>query len=146
MTEQQGATRGGIHRIVGRGSDVAIEVEGPTMEACLAAAVEGFAAALAAVDPGTRRQRRKIAVPGDAPADLLVSLMDEAILLLDAEGLLAVGLTSPRRDGDELRAILDVVALDAVRVHGMAPKAATWHGARLARSDDHWTGSVMLDL
>lgn len=148
MTEDQhdDPTRGGTHRIVGRGSDVAIEVEGPTMEACLAAALEGFAAALATVGSDTQRQHREITVAGDGPADLLVGLVDEAILLLDAEGLLAVDLRGPGVDEDGLHATVDLVALDAVRVHGTAPKAATWHGARLAGTGDRWTGHVMLDL
>lgn len=148
MTEHERGdpTRSGTHRIIGRGSDVAIEVHGPTVETCLRAAVEGFAEALATVEPATPRQHREITVAGDEPADLLVGLIDEAILLLDAEGLLAVGLTNPWLSGAGLRATVALVALDTVRVHGTAPKAATWHGARLARSGDRWTGHVMLDL
>lgn len=148
MTEEErdDPTRGGTHRIVGRGSDVAIEVDGPTLEACLAAAVEGFASALATVAPGAPRHQQPVSVPGDAPADLLVGLIDEAILLVDADGLLAVRLARPRLGGEGLRATLELVALDDVRVHGTPPKAATWHEARLAPTGDGWGGHVMLDL
>jgi SHS2 domain-containing protein len=140
------AERGGTYRIVGRGSDMAIEVTGPTAEACLAAAIEGFAAALAEVDPSVDRRREPITLPGAAPADLLVDLIDDAILRLDADGALAVGLTDAQVDDDGLRGALEIVNLADARVHGAAPKAATWHGARLERTSDGWEGHVMLDL
>jgi SHS2 domain-containing protein len=141
-----GAGRGGAYQIAGRGSDLAIEVTGPTAEACLAAAVEAFAAALAEVDGSVDRRREPITVPGTAPADLLVDLIDEAVLRLDTDGALAVGLADAQVDDDGLRGALEMVDLADARVHGTAPKAATWHGARLERTGDHWEGHVMLDL
>lgn len=138
---QQGAT----FRLAGHGSDLAIEVMGPDAAACLAAAVEGFAAALADVDPSVDRRREPITLPGSSPADLLVGLLDEVILRLDADGELAVGLADAQV-GDQLRGVLEVVDLGDATVHGAAPKAATWHGARLARAGARWEGRVLLDL
>ena len=140
------APGGGSYRIAGRGSDLGIDVSGPTAEACLKAAVAGFAAALAEVEPTVERTRRPVSVVGDAHTDLLVGLVDEAILRLDADGELAVGLTDVDISGDGLHAVLEVVDLAAARVHGAAPKAATWHDARLEPAGDHWDGHVMLDL
>lgn len=136
----------GRYRISGRGSDLAITVSGGTVEACLAAAVEAFAAAVADVDPSTARRREAIDVPGSSPADLLVDLLDEAILRLDADGDLAVGLVDPHVDDDGLRGALQLVSFRDVRSRGVAPKAATWHDARLDETGDGWRGHVMLDL
>ena len=139
-------TAPGTHHVVGRGSDMAIEVSGATAEACLAAAVEGFAAAVGEVNDSAVRRRVRVEVDGDAPAEVLVGLLDEAILLLDADGVLAVGLHEPRLGRDGLRGELDVVDLHDVRVTGPSPKAATWHDARLEPSGNGWRGAVMLDL
>lgn len=134
------------YEISGRGADLAIDVAGPTVEACLGAAVEAFCAALAEVEPSVGRHERFVTVAGDAPTDLLVGLMDEAILHLDAEGQLAVRLVDARIDDDGLHGALEVVDLQDVVIHGVAPKAATWHGAHLTPDNGGWTGHVMLDL
>lgn len=136
----------GRYRLVGRGADLSIEVSGPTAEACFASAVEGFAAALTRVESSVDRQHERITVPGREPEELLVNLLDEAILRLDADGQLAVGLDDVRLDGDGLHAWLELVTLADVRIHGAAPKAATWHEVRLERAGGRWQGHVMLDL
>lgn len=42
---------------------------------------------------------------------------------------------------------IDVTGATAeVARRGSAPKAATWHGARLEPDGDHWTGHVTIDL
>lgn len=135
----------GAFDIVGRGSDLAIRVRGRDPVACLAAAVEGLAASVAEVGPGVERRRVPLRLPGDQPAGLLVALLDEAIALLDAEGLLAVGLADAALD-DGLRGELVLVDLGGVVVHGDSPKAATWHDARLEPVRGRWEGSVTIDL
>lgn len=134
------------YELVGRGSDLAIQVRGPGPEACLVAAIEGFGASLADVEAGTDRRRRPVEVDGATPAHLLLALMDEAILRLDSDGELAVALEDTRIDGDTLAGTLEVVWLDEVQVHGVSPKAATWHDLRLEETADGWEGHVMLDL
>ncbi|MDP8978004.1 MAG: archease, partial [Actinomycetota bacterium] len=132
---------GGAFELVERGSDLAIRVRGPDPPACLAAAVEGLAASLAEVGPGVGRRRVPLRVDGDRPVDLLVSLVEEVIGLLDAEGSLAVGLAA-EPDDRGLRGELVLVDLDDVVVHGVPPKAATWHDARLDPVGGRWEGSV----
>lgn len=139
-------TRTGTYRLVGRGSDLGIDVTGPTAEACLTAAVAGVAAMVGGTDDAARRHDASITIVGDAPVDLLVGLVDEVIVRLDADGQLAVGLRDVGIDDNGLRGVLELVALEDVARHGRAPKAATWHGARLERDDDRWTGHVMIDL
>lgn len=140
------ATPTGTYHVVGRGSDVGIDLTGPTPEACLAAAVAGLGAVVGEARDTAGRRDEQIMIAGDAPADLLVGLVDEVIARLDADGELAVGLGAARIDGDGLRGRLELVALADVSVRGGAPKAATWHGARLAPAGDGWAGHVMIDM
>ena len=123
-----------------------MDVSGPTLEAWLAAAVAGLAAAVGDVDIAAPSRAAPITVRGDAPADLLVGLIDEAIMWLDADGELAVGLTGMRLDDDGFHGVFHLVALADVTVRRRSPKAATWHGARLASDAGRWTGHVMVDL
>lgn len=140
------STANGAYRVTGRGSDLGIDVAGPTPEACLSAAVAGLAAAVGDVDVAAASSDGPITVPGHTPVDLLVGLIDEAIVRLDADGELAVGLTAARLDDDGLHGVLHLVPLADVPVRRSSPKAATWHGARLAPHDGRWTGHVMVDL
>jgi SHS2 domain-containing protein len=135
----------GEYGITGRGSDLGITVSGPNLPACLRAAVRAFAAALADVPEDLERVRIPLRLPAGEPPDLLVDLLDELIALLDARGQLGVELHDVRVAGG-LEATLSVVALGALDVHGVAPKAATWHGLRLEPGDGGWHGTVMLDL
>lgn len=141
MTGQRGQ-----HRLRERGSDLGIEVSGPDVVACLAAAVEGLAAAVADVGTDAPRRRVPVAVAEHEPADLLVGVLEEVIVLLDTDGVLATGLVDAVVDASGLRGVLEVVALDDVRVHGPAPKAVTWHAVSLEPADGGWRGAVMIDL
>lgn len=132
--------------IEGRGADVAIRVAGDDLADCLRAAVEGFAAVFAEVDPLVPRQREDLLIPGDDPAELLVTLMDELILRLDGDGRLAVDLADVTVGDGALRGALLLVPLAAARIVGAGPKAATWHGVRLGPTAQGWEGEVLLDL
>lgn len=134
------------YRLVGRGSDLGIEVQGGDEPACMQAAISGFGAFIAEVDETAARQRIAVEVSGASPAERLHALVDEAIWRLDAEGVLAIGLVDPVVEGEVLRGMLEVVSLGAVRVHGTPPKAATWHELRLEAGAEGWRGHVMLDL
>lgn len=138
--------RRGAYQLRGRGSDLGIEVVGPDIAACLDAALEGLAAATADVQDDARRDRVDVSVDGMEPSDLLMGVLEEAIVLLDTEGVLATGLADATVDASGVRGQLEVVDLDAVRVHGPAPKAVTWHEVRLAPADEGWSGAVMIDL
>lgn len=136
----------GRYEIVGRGSDLGIHLAGTALADCLSAAVAALAASLAEVTGDVPRQYDEVVVEGDSAEDLLVGLLDEVILRLDVEGRLAVSLTVSEAAATRVAGQLELVDLDAVDVHGVAPKAATWHGVRLGPGPSGWEGEVMLDL
>lgn len=130
----------------GRGSDLGIEVAGPDLVACLDAAVQGLADAVGAVADEAPRRTVPVEVEAGEPADLLVGVLEEAIVLLDTDGVLATGLVDATADDAGVQGGLEVVDLESVSVHGPAPKAVTWHGVRLDRTAEGWAGAVMVDL
>ena len=134
------------YELIGRGSDLAIDVRGPDAVSCLVSAVEAFGAAVAETGTDVRRRGEAIELRGEDPADLLLDLMDEAVLRLDSDGDVAVGARDARLEGGTLRVTLELVRLDDVEASGTSPKAATWHGLRLEQTTDGWEGHVMLDL
>lgn len=136
----------GSYEVVGRGADMAIEVMGPDAGACLASALAGLADSLADVPDDAPRSTEPVELTGDDPAALLHALVQEAIVRLDADGMLVTGLRDARIADGRLTGELTLVSLADVEVHGIAPKAATWHDLRLERGPDGWTGVVMLDL
>lgn len=142
----QGRPHQGRYRLVGRGGDLVIDVEGPDLMACLRAAVAGFAASIADVPAATVAAAVDLHVEGGSPEALLVNLLDEAIVLLDAGGQLTVGVDGRVDAAGSLWATLRVVDLGAVEVHGEPPKAATWHDVDLRQEGDRWSGRIMLDL
>jgi SHS2 domain-containing protein len=138
------------YRVHGRGSDLAIEARGADAVGCLRAVVAGFAAALAETDEISPRERLPVVVRADGPQALLVELVEELILAIDADGVLPLDLVDAEVGEDDgtwsLEGTLRGVALADVEVHGAAPKAATWHDVRFAPSGEGWGAYVMVDI
>lgn len=126
------------------GGDLDVAVWGPTLHSCLDAALAALATHVADVDDRQPRTRRPVDVAGP-PEALLVGLLDEAIALLDAEGLVACGFEGNVADA-ALEGEVVGVSLEGLELIGAPPKAATWHGACLVKSEDGWRGHVILDL
>ena len=133
------------YELAEHGADLALSVRGPDPEACLRAALRGFAAHVAEV-PSDRPQTPHPVELRGKPAAWLVDALDEAIALLDIEGALACGLVGVEIGRDGLRGFLVTVSIAGLSLRGAPPKAATWHTARLEPTDEGWEGRVVLDL
>ncbi|MFO8077012.1 MAG: archease [Actinomycetota bacterium] len=141
MREHQ---RQGGFSLAEHGGDLDVAVWGPTLPSCLDAALAALATHVAEVGDEQARERRPVEVTGP-PEALLVGLLDEAIALLDAEGLVACGFEGDVADA-ALKGEVVAVSLEGLALLGAPPKAATWHGAWLVDSEDGWRGHVILDL
>jgi SHS2 domain-containing protein len=133
------------YRYLGTGAQLALEVSGPTLESCLARAVEGLTSSFADVHPSVAGRPRRVLVDGSEPAWLLRGVLDAAVGI-HTDGELAVTLAGARRGDDELSADLEVVPLHAARLVNGLPHALVWHDVRLDRTDGHWVGRVVADL
>jgi hypothetical protein len=135
------------YRYLGNGTALALEVTGPTIESCLARAVEGFAGAFADVHPSLLGRRHRLELRAGSPAELLRALLEEAIRL-GAGGELALALTEASVDGDGMRGEVEAVPMDEARVYGTAPAVRSWHDLTLerCRASTGWIGRVVATL
>lgn len=146
----------GSYHIRGRGSDLGIDVAGEDAAACLAAAVAAFAVAVTGADEpppaeGAHVEWHVVDLSDTSPPALLVALVDELMLRLDADGRLGVALDDASVEVTgarvRLRGELALAELETLPRDGVTPKAATWHGVRLEPDPrGGWSGEIMLDL
>lgn len=127
----------------GAGPRLALDLAGPSIEVCLARAVEGFAETFTDVHPSLQPTRRTIALVAPTPAGLLLAVLEEC-LRRGTDGEVAVGLTGARIDETgALRAEIQVVPADDAHVNGIVPPLLSWHEVSLdAQADGSWAGRV----
>lgn len=122
---------------------LAVEFSGPTLEATLTRAVEGFADALSDVHPSMVADRHRIEVRAATPAALLLAVLEEC-LRCRREGRFAVGLADPVVDGDVLTAGVDTVPVDDPHVQSSLPPVISWHEVSLeAGPGGDWSGRIV---
>jgi SHS2 domain-containing protein len=133
------------YRYLGAGSPMAIEVIGPSAEACIACAVEGFTAAFADVHPSVVPVPRAFSAQGDDPSALLRGVLDASIGLT-ADGNLAVSAAEVRVDGAQVDGHFETVPAAWAAVSVSLPVAVSWHDLSLERVNGHWLGRIVADL
>ena len=139
MSQQRG------HRLVPHTADMRITAWAATREECVVEAVravlDGF------LTPTGSGPVRTVTFQATGPtdADLLASVLDEMIYLLDVTGEVPVAVgVAPAADG--LRVRFGLAPLSPDRVVGAAPKAVTLHELEFGRTDGHWRCTVTLDV
>jgi hypothetical protein len=134
----------GEYRHVGEGDRLALEVTGPTVESCLARAVEGLADRLADVHPSRNGTIRPVVVAGDSPSDLLRGVLDESIRLL-GRGELAVLLTECSLGVTGVDGRWEVVDLDGA-APSVTPWRLRWIDVRLEPVGGNWVGRMLASV
>ncbi|MEV6162399.1 archease [Streptomyces sp. NPDC052052] len=145
--EQPGA-RG--HRTVPHTADLRVEAWAPTVEGCIGeavrAVVEGFADTSRAATVGDR----VCTVTAGADVDLLVSVLEEVVYRMDADGEIPLavepGAIRPAAHGRRLSVRFRMADAGAAEAIGAVPKAVSLHGLRLGRGPGGWTCGVTLDV
>lgn len=139
MSQQRG------HRLVPHTADMRITAWAATREECVVEAVravlDGF------LTPTGSGPVRTVTFQATGPtdADLLASVLDEMIYLLDVTGEVPVAVgVDPAAEG--LRVRFGLAPLSPDRVVGAAPKAVTLHELEFGRTDGHWRCTVTLDV
>lgn len=88
-----------------------------------------------------------LVLEGADEADLLVQLLNEAVYLLDAEGLLAVAWETGESSPVRLEGRLGVLPFDAARRRGGEPvKAVTYHQASVEPNGRGYRAHLVLDV
>ena len=133
------------HRSLPHTADARIEAWAPTRERCVAEAVaamvDGFADVSGATPAGTVEFR----VGPAADPDLLVSVLDRVILLMDTEGQLPAA-ADVRAVDTELDVRLRMAGPDRVETFGAVPKAVSLHELRFDGGPEGWSCAITLDV
>jgi SHS2 domain-containing protein len=133
------------HRSVPHTADARIEAWAPTRERCVAEAVaamvDGFADVSGAPPAGTV----EFHVAPAADPDLLVSVLDRVIYLMDVDSRLPVSADVRAAEGG-LDVRLAMAEPDRVETFGAVPKAVSLHELRFAERDGGWSCAVTLDV
>ena len=122
---------------------IAVEFSGPTLEATLARAVEGFAESFVDIHPSVVAAHHPFEVSAPTPSGLLLAVLEEC-LRSRHDGTVAVGLSDLVIEGDSLRAAMDTVQADLPHVRsGLAP-VISWHEVTLEPgTDGGWSGRIV---
>jgi hypothetical protein len=120
-------------------------VSGPSVEACLARAVEGFTAAFADVHPSVVPALRPVEVRGASPPALLREVLGASLRLV-AAGKLALGLAEPVLRRGRLSGWFDTVPLSAANGTLVMPSRVCWQRIGLDQVDGHWVGRIVASL
>jgi hypothetical protein len=134
----------GEYRHVGAGTRLALEVTGPTVEACLARAVEGLADRVADVHPSRNGTIRSVVVVGESPSDLLRGVLDESIRLL-VRGELPVLLTECSLGVTGVNGEWEVVDLGGASPE-VKPWRLRWLDVRLEPNGEGWVGRMLASV
>jgi SHS2 domain-containing protein len=133
-------------RLVDHTADTALEAWGPTRAECFALAVQGLVSSFADIAGARPQTRHEIRVDARTDEDVLVDLLDEVIYVLDVHGAVPVGGTLRDEHDGSISGHLDLTPVADVRHAGAAPKATTYHGLEVTRSEDLWRCRVTVDV
>lgn len=138
------------HRAVPHTADMRVEAWSPTAEGCIGeavrAVVEGFADTSRAAVAG----ERAYAVTAQSDEDLLVSVLEEVVYRMDADGEIPldveVGAIRSAGAGRALSVRFRMADAGTAVPIGAVPKAVSLHDLRLRGSPGGWTCRVTLDV
>lgn len=128
-------------------ADVGLTARGRTPEEVFVHAAQGLVDLM--VDPRGLQETRSVEVTVSAPdrEALLVSWLNELLYLLDTQRFIPLRCRITNLNETSITAQLVGDTLDPSRhaVRRMV-KAATYHGLRFTRTNDHWEARLVLDL
>lgn len=119
------------YRLLPHTADVIVEAFGPSLSACVEAAVMGETATFAdvrGVEP-TGEHRVQVRAPSDEA--LLVAVLEEVIFLLDVEDLVVVRADLPVAGHGSVSGRFETVDKNLVVLVGSPPKAVSYHELEL---------------
>jgi hypothetical protein len=135
----------GSYTELATGHGFAFELEAPSLEACLARAVEAFAESVADVHPCAATEAHAVELIGATPSALLLGVLEEC-LRCGREGEVAVGLLGGEVVDGVLRGVVETVAAaGGSGTRGAFPHVLSWH--EVSMDDDPasgtWRGRVV---
>lgn len=134
-------------------ADVALDVVGPTLEACLARAGVGMFALMVAPAPeaclstGPTGDVVDVRVAAPDPPQLMHAWLEELLVRSDTEGTVFVRCEVELTDGGVHGRVHGLPADDPrLEPVGPAVKGVTWHGLQTEAQAHGWRAQVLLDV
>ncbi|WP_405681798.1 archease [Streptomyces sp. NBC_00057] len=147
MGKQPGASG---HWAVPHTADVQVEAWSPTAEGCIGEAVRGVLEGFADTSRATVVGEREYAVTAESDEALLVSVLEEVVYRMDADGEIPldveVGAIRSAGDGRGLCVRFRMADADTAVAVGAVPKAVSLHDLQLRGGPGGWTCRVTLDV
>lgn len=116
-------------------ADVIVEAFGPSLSACLEAAVRGETATFADVRGVQATGERRVDLRAPSDEALLVAVLEEVIFVLDAEDLVVVGAHLAVVGTGIVSGRFDTVDKRLVALVGSPPKAVAYHELELVSDE-----------
>lgn len=134
------------HRLLPHTADLIVSAWAPTVPECLAEAVSALVESFADVSGAAPEWTAPFTCPPGPDVELLVSVLDEVIYLLDVHDAVPVRAVLAEAPDGGLVGGFDVVGRSAVRPAGPVPKAVTRHGLRIEHRSGLWRCTAIIDV
>ncbi len=128
-------------------ADLGLLVDADSLEGLFSTALAGLMELMVSGPRDGEVTWLPLELTGQDTADLLVQALNEAVYLLDGEGLVAVALEPDQLGPTRLAGRLGVVPFDPSRNRlGQGVKAVTYHQARVERTIGGWQARLVADV
>jgi len=142
------------HRLVPHVADVILEAWAPTRARCLEEAVLGLVGSFvdtgsdgsAGTDATDATEVHTFAIGGGPDERVLVDLLEEVLFLLDARGVVPVGVHVDERADGGLSGSFACVPADGRELTGAVPKGVSRSDLVFERRDAGWWCRVIVDV
>ncbi|HUI03434.1 MAG TPA: archease [Acidimicrobiales bacterium] len=133
-------------RLLPHTADAIIEAWGPDRASCLGQALLGLVRSFAEVPDSAATQLLPIAAPPGGPEDVLVSLLEDLLYVVDVFSVVPLRFHLSETEGGGIAGDMEVVPADQVEVVGPVPKGVSYHGLSMAPHDGGWRCHVLIDV
>jgi SHS2 domain-containing protein len=134
------------HRTLPHTADLIIEAWAPSREDCLEQAVLALVGAFAAISPVVSTETLPISIPPANDEELLVSLLEEVLYLVEVLQVVPVSVTVLESEDGGLGGCFDVAPISALSRQGPLPKAIARSDLAIGRDRDLWRCRALVDV
>jgi SHS2 domain-containing protein len=125
---------------------VIVEAWGPSRSACLEESVLGLVSTFAEIPDRPGSDRAVVHLSAGDDEELLVSLLDEVIYLLDASAVVPIAVALEERDDGVIAGWFDTAPGAELEVVGAIPKGISRSGLVIEEHDGQWSSHVEVDV
>lgn len=134
------------HRTLPHTADVVIEAWAPTRVGCYAEAVRGLVDTFADTSQVVVTESAPLRIEPASDEELLVTLLEEVIFLLDVLGMLPAGVLVDEAADGGLGGMLDLAPVNGAVLVGAVPKAVSRTGLTFGFDGELWTARATVDV